>query len=96
MLIPKVNFNNAMLFNYGTYRCKLHMEDCLSDLENTPDMKFVSLGAMVVTLRGVVVGDFPIHASFRVPGSGPRTNGRGGCSSACLTIPLTSLLYEPR
>ena len=24
-------------------------------------MEFVSLGAMVVTLRGVVVGDFPIQ-----------------------------------
>ena len=47
MLIPKVNFNNAMLFNYGTYRCKLHMEDCLRDLENTPDMWFVSVRAVV-------------------------------------------------
>ena len=37
-----------------------------------------------------------MDASFRVPGSGPRTNGRGGCSSGCLTRPLSSLLYAVR
>ena len=36
-----------MLFNHGTYRRKLHMEDDLRDLKNTPDICFVSLRALV-------------------------------------------------
>ena len=43
----KVNFNNAMLLNYGTYRYQLHTEDGLRGLENTSEMWFVSVRAVV-------------------------------------------------
>ena len=41
------NFNNTLLFNYNTYRCKIHMEDVLRDPKNNTDMWFVSVHAVV-------------------------------------------------
>ena len=55
--------DGALRDNHGTKEDKLHIQSVLLVQENTPDMKFVFLGALVVVLRSVEVG----HVSFRIP-----------------------------
>ena len=53
--------STPQISNYCIQEDKPHIQSVLLIQENTPDMEFVSLGAMVVALRGVVVDDFPIQ-----------------------------------
>ena len=57
-------FNNALHNNYGTYNHKLHMLSVLLHQENTLDMQFGAVGAVVVVLR--VVEDSGI-SPYKIP-----------------------------